>query len=58
MAIPTGDTRKARRLFGNGWTWNSTAASVEASWRFVHVAEFDVVLLGWGRVFAGTTIFT
>jgi hypothetical protein len=57
MAIPAGDTRKARKLFGNGWTWNSTAESVEGSWRFVQVAEFEVVLLGWG-VFAGTTIFT
>ena len=46
MAIPTGDTRKAKKLFGNGWTWNSTAESFEGSWRFIHVAEFDVVLLG------------
>ena len=57
IPMPTGDTRKARKLFGNGCTWNSTAESVEASWRFVQVAEFDVVLLGW-RVSAGTTIFT
>ena len=46
IAIPTGDTRKAKRLFGTGWTWNSTPESVEASWRFVHVAELEVVLLG------------
>jgi len=45
-AIPTGDIRKAKKLFGKGWTWNSTAESVEGSWRFIHVAEFEVVLLG------------
>src|SRR5713101_2201996 len=57
MAMPTGDTRKAKRLLGSGWTWNSTAESVDGSWRFVHVAEFPVLLLGWG-MFDGTTIFT
>src|SRR2546426_7738018 len=57
MAIPSGDTKKAKRPPDDRWSWNCTADSVETSWRFVHVAEFEVVLLGWG-VLGGTTIFT
>jgi hypothetical protein len=58
IAIPIGDTKNAKRPeLGTGWTWNCTVESAEASWRFVQVAEFEVVLVGWG-VFPGTTIFT
>lgn len=40
IANPIGDTRKAKKLFGEGWSRNCTAESADASQRFVQVAEY------------------
>ncbi len=57
MAIPVGDKRMSSREPGRRTSVKRTAWSIVEFWRFVHVSELDVMLLGAG-VPAGTTIST
>ncbi len=57
MATPVGERRMSRREAGRRTSVKRTAWRLVEFWRFVHVAELAVVLLGAG-VPAGTTMLT
>ncbi len=57
IAIPVGDKRMSSREAGSRTSVKRTAWSIVAFWRFVHMSELDVMLLGAG-VPAGMPIAT